>query len=128
MHLNEFKFSQILLGDKKATYLCSKIISTLREALEVFKRHQRKQKSRLICTWGHKGAGAIDQNGQVLFVQAELVCNIIDSCGAGDTFVACVIASLIKGRSLKTALETGCRIAAKKIGQRGFQNLGDLFF
>ena len=48
--------------------------------------------------------------------------------GAGDTFVACVIASLIKGRSLKTALETGCRIAAKKIGQRGFQNLGDLFF
>ena len=83
MHLYEFKFSQILLGDKKATYLCSKIISTLREALEVFKRHQRKQKSRLICTWGHKGAGAIDQNGQVLFVQAELVSNIIDSCGAG---------------------------------------------
>ena len=52
----------------------------------------------------------------------------LDSCGAGDTFVACVIASLIKGRTLKTALETGCRIAAKKIGQRGFQNLGDLFF
>ena len=65
---------------------------------------------------------------QVLFVQAELVSNIIDSCGAGDTFVACVIASLIKGRSLKTALETGCRIAAIKICQRGFQNLGDDVF
>ena len=103
------------------------VAKSLREALDIFKRHQRKPNSRLICTWGKEGAGSIDQDGQVLFVQAEHVPNILDSCGAGDTFIACVIASLIKGRSLKTALETGCRIAAKKIGQRGFQNLGDLF-
>ena len=100
---------------------------SLREALNIFKMYQRKPKSRLICTWGKKGAGAVDQDGQVLFVQAEHVTNILDSCGAGDTFIACVIASLINERSLKTALETGCRIAAKKIGQRGYQNLGDLF-
>jgi hypothetical protein len=29
VHLWKFKFSQILLGDKNATYLCSKIISIL---------------------------------------------------------------------------------------------------
>ena len=29
VHLYKFKFSQILLGDKNTTYLCSKIISTL---------------------------------------------------------------------------------------------------
>ena len=29
VHLQKFKFSQILLGDEKAIYLCSKIISTL---------------------------------------------------------------------------------------------------
>ena len=29
MHLEKFKFSQILLGDTNATYLCSKSISTL---------------------------------------------------------------------------------------------------
>ena len=29
VHLKKFKFLQILLGDKNATYLCSKIISTL---------------------------------------------------------------------------------------------------
>ena len=29
VHLWKFKFSQILLVDKNATYLCSKIISTL---------------------------------------------------------------------------------------------------
>ena len=51
---------------------------SLREDLEIFKRHQQKPKSRLIWTWGRKGAGAIDQNGQVLFVQAELVSNIIE--------------------------------------------------
>ena len=101
---------------------------SLREALDIFKRLQRKPNSRLICTWGKKGAGSIDQDGQVLFVQAEHVPNILDSCGAGDTFIACIIASLIQGRSLKTALETGCRIAAKKISQWGFQNLGDDLF
>ena len=36
--------------------------------------------------------------------------------------------SLIKGRSLTTALETGCRIAAQKNLVRGFQNLGDDLF
>ena len=29
VHPEKFKFLQILLGDKNATYLCSKIISTL---------------------------------------------------------------------------------------------------
>jgi hypothetical protein len=29
VHPEKFEFSQMLLGDKKATYLCSKIISTL---------------------------------------------------------------------------------------------------
>ena len=31
VHLQKFKFSQILLGDKNATSHCSKIISTLTE-------------------------------------------------------------------------------------------------
>ena len=29
VHPEKFKFSQILLGDKNATYLCSKVMSTL---------------------------------------------------------------------------------------------------
>ena len=33
VHLQEFKFSQILLGDKNTTYFCSEIISTLSKYL-----------------------------------------------------------------------------------------------
>ena len=33
VHHEKFKFSQILLGDKNSTYLCSKIISTLRSVI-----------------------------------------------------------------------------------------------
>ena len=94
---------------------------------KLFSRKERKPKSRLICTWGKDGAGAIDQDGQVFFVQAEHTTEIIDSCGAGDTFTAGVISSLIKGKTLKIALETGCRLAARKIKQRGLKNLGHLF-
>ena len=34
VHLLKFRFSQILLGDKNATYLCSKIISTLYKSFQ----------------------------------------------------------------------------------------------
>jgi hypothetical protein len=38
VHPEKFKFSQILLGDKNATYLCSKIISTLLRCHIVIRR------------------------------------------------------------------------------------------
>ena len=46
VHPEKFKFSQILLGDKNATYLCSKIISTL---LKRFVKTMRKFFSNFVC-------------------------------------------------------------------------------
>ena len=80
--------------------------------------------SKLICTWGEHGAAGISgKNGTEIFVPAIFVEKIVDTCGAGDTFTASVIASLMKKNCLKKAMETGCKIAAEKIKQRGFKNL-----
>ena len=94
----------------------------LEEVLKVFASKLRP-KSRLICTWSDQGASGIDEFGKHHFVEAQKVEKIIDTCGAGDTFTAVVISSLIKGTKFEMAIETGCKIAAKKISQKGFTHL-----
>ena len=94
----------------------------MKEAIGIFKSRLR-QKSRLICTWGDQGAAGIDHDGQEVFVNAEKVGKVVDTCGAGDTFTASVIAYLMKGLSLKESMSHGCQLAAKKIQQRGFRDL-----
>ena len=53
---------------------------------------------------------------------------IIDTCGAGDTFTATTIACLHKGFDLQKTLNLACLIAGFKIGQRGYTNLGREFY
>jgi ketohexokinase len=100
----------------------------LSEAVEMFKQIL-KFGSRLICTWGDQGVSGIDQDGSIIHVSSKCPNKVIDSCGAGDTFTATVIgALLIKKATFKEALEAGCIVAGFKVGQRGFDNLGPVFF
>lgn len=86
-------------------------------------------KIQLICAWGDRGAAGRDINGSI--VQAE-PCpppnGVIDTIGAGDTFNATVVASLNQGHDLKTALQAGCRVAGRKVGQFGFQGLKNVYY
>ena len=97
----------------------------LHEALEVLGPKLKRPHSRLICTWGDQGASGMDEKGQKYFVKAEKVEKIVDSCGAGDTFTATVIGSLVKGAKFESAIEFACKMAAKKISQVGFRDLFD---
>ena len=45
---------------------------------------------------------------------------VVDTIGAGDTFVAAAVTSLSKGLDLRTALDYGCRVAGAKVGIKGF--------
>ena len=96
--------------------------SDLMEALELFQT-KLKSKSRLICTWGDQGAAGIDQTGKKYRIPARKVERIVDSCGAGDTFIAAVIASFVKGEDFETSLENGTKLASHKLGQKGFKGL-----
>ena len=93
-------------------------------ATELFAR-VRKQTDQpiLVCSWGERGAFASPANEVLLEVEAEPVRSIIDSVGAGDTFNAGIIHALLSGQTLQSALEYANRLAAKKLGQFGFNNL-----
>ena len=77
----------------------------------------------VVCPWGDKGAAAMsDQTGLVkspAFPPAE----VLDTCGAGDTFIATTLFALGQGKALQKAIEFGCKVAGLKCGVQGFKKL-----
>jgi len=80
-----------------------------------------KSGARVICPWGDKGAAGMDADGTVFEVPAYPPAGgVVDTIGAGDTFVAATVASLSKGLGLRLAVDYGCRVAGAKVGVHGF--------
>lgn len=110
--------------------------------------------NRLIITWGEKGAGIwlnnpdeitaskgvlesikcdnLSVTGNILHCRVFPVTEIVDSIGAGDSFSAGFIASMLDSGSdkliklegpqgIEQALVNGCHIAARKLRQKGLQ-------
>ncbi|KAI8123398.1 hypothetical protein FF38_11135 [Lucilia cuprina] len=76
----------------------------------------------IICPWGSECADVLDvATNEYNSLPAVPVENIVDSLGAGDTFVAAVIYALNNlQKNLKQAVEYGNQVAAFKIQQRGY--------
>ncbi|VAW86989.1 Ketohexokinase [hydrothermal vent metagenome] len=72
----------------------------------------------LISAWGDKGAYAISHNKQ-FHQPAYSPEKIIDTLGAGDTFNAGIIDSMLKKQHIDATLEAACRLAGKKCGHIG---------
>ncbi len=82
--------------------------------------HQRRPVTELVCTWGVQGAYGIDETGALIHRPACPPVQIVDTVGAGDTFIAGYIDTRVRGLDIATALEQGCQLAGKKCGQTGF--------
>lgn len=84
-------------------------------------------RAKLICPWGIEGAIAVDNETDTHFAAlAKSPAKVVDSLGAGDTFVASTIHSLAKGASIQEAIEFGCRIAGAKVGFVGYDPIASL--
>ncbi|KAG7494766.1 ketohexokinase isoform X2 [Solea senegalensis] len=89
--------------------------------------HRVKDGSVLICPWAEHGADALGPDGIVLHSDAFPPEALVDTLGAGDTFNAAVIFMLSKGGCLQEALTFGCRVAGRKCGFHGFDNISQYF-
>ncbi len=85
----------------------------------------QKRDAMISCTWGEKGASAINANGQLCHAPAFAPALVVDTLGAGDTFNAVMIDQLLQGHSLEMALIEASRLAGKKCGRYGLDNLLD---
>ena len=76
-----------------------------------------------MCAWGSSGAYAMDTSSGELLFSASFppAGGVVDSIGAGDTFLASMIFALAAGCTVLAALQFGCRVAGTKCGFSGFR-------
>lgn len=78
-----------------------------------------------VCTWGERGAAALDNGGRMHRAAASPPARVVDTVGAGDTFNAGLIDAFIHGRHLDEALAAAARLAGRKCGQLGLDGLAE---
>lgn len=76
----------------------------------------------IICTWGEKGASLSTRDGAKC-VAAHSPEKVIDTLGAGDTFCAAAIHSLLSSKEPTEAVEFACCVAGTKVGMYGYDGL-----
>uniref|UniRef100_A0A8D8ULA6 Ketohexokinase n=2 Tax=Cacopsylla melanoneura TaxID=428564 RepID=A0A8D8ULA6_9HEMI len=81
----------------------------------------------LVVAWGERGSMGVSKEGKIVQSIAYTPTEIVDTLGAGDTFVAGTISLLVKGHSLQDGITFGCKLAGAKIGIEGLKNLKCLF-
>ena len=89
----------------------------------LIQQKQYSPDSDLVCSWGEQGAYAFLTNNRFLSSQAIPPKKIVDTIGAGDTFNAALIHSRLSENNWQASLDFACKIAGKKCGQLGFEDL-----
>lgn len=83
--------------------------------------------AKIICAWGTEGAIALDnETNEIVTAPAYPPAKVVDTLGAGDTFVAATIHCLIRNEPLQKAIDFGCHVAGIKVGIYGFDKLGEI--
>jgi ketohexokinase len=73
------------------------------------------------CTWGERGAWAIDRDGQLQHVAAPRPDRVIDTVGAGDVFNAAMLHGLSRGLALQPTLQAAVALASTQCGVDGLE-------
>lgn len=95
---------------------------TRAEALFDRVRPQAPQ-AHMVCGWGSGGAYADDRDRRNYYTPAFPPRQLVDTIGAGDVFNAGIIDGLVRARPMELTLIEAARLAGRKCGQQGMDNL-----
>ncbi|MBQ9987036.1 MAG: fructoselysine 6-kinase [Erysipelotrichales bacterium] len=71
----------------------------------------------LVCTRGDKGSVAYD--GHTFFKQGIIECSVVDTMGAGDSYIAGFLVEYFGSKDVKSAMVAGAKNSAITIGYQG---------
>lgn len=115
IHTLAAKARAIKMNEEEAELLIGRINGDIREKIREFQYTYHPQ---TICiTRGDKGA-ILFHNDQ-FYEHQGVPANVVDTVGAGDAFLATLIAGLTKGEPPQIVLSRACTIGAYVAGQRG---------
>jgi len=104
----------LILNESEGTKLTNETTPEL-VLKELRKRCPRAQ---IILTMGSAGACCLTLDEKRIYVSAKKV-QVVDTTGAGDTFIGFLLASCLKGAPLISALELACEAAALSVTRLG---------
>ena len=100
-----------------ASSYVKKRVTTPEYCLQQF--NQLNPDAKIACTRGASGIMAMNHNGQIIEMEAESVNHPVDTIGAGDTLIAGLISSMIKGKDFVGGLQQANRLAGQKVQHMG---------
>lgn len=103
-------------------YAVNKGCKNMKEAVLHFSR-LTKAEATVICPWGEQGAMSYSTHEGFTETCSYPPQKVVDTLGAGDTFVAATISLLMNGNSVKQSIEFGCKIAGVKVGMSGYRGI-----
>lgn len=81
----------------------------------------------IIVPWGEHGSTARCSDGTIVKSKAYPPNLILDTTGAGDTFIAATVFSLSNGKSVAESIKLGDQIAGAKCGMMGYRGLDAVY-
>lgn len=77
--------------------------------------------------WGEQGAVARCSNGEIVKSEAYPPLTVVDTTGAGDTFIAATVFCLSHKKSVLESIDFGNKIAGAKCGMMGFTQINQVY-
>ena len=108
--VNEHEAELLLSGEFQT-------VTSVESAIQCASALSRKCRGEAIVTMG--GEGAVSQYGHV---KSPRVRTVVDSTGAGDSFLGALVFSMSQGKPLQEAMEFACAIASKSVLKMGCQS------
>jgi len=82
----------------------------------------------VVVPWGELGAALYARDtGELQLFPAYPPARVVDTLGAGDSFIAGLLYSLCQGQDARTAVDTANLIGGIKCGLPGYKGIGDEF-
>ncbi|KAK3925854.1 Ketohexokinase [Frankliniella fusca] len=81
----------------------------------------------IIVPWGEQGAVARSGDGEIIRSSAYPPKAVLDTTGAGDTFIAATIFYLSNNKTLFEAIDFGNKIAGAKCGMVGYLGINEVY-